>query len=71
MSRTWDDPDRLRAFTTGALELEGAAIARLEAAIQRVRDMHRREPLMDFGWCNRCDQRWPCDTIRALDGETE
>lgn len=40
-------------------------------AIAQVRDLHQGEPLMDFEWCDRCDSQWPCDTIRALDGEQE
>ena len=39
-----------------------------EAAIQRVRDLHKPKFHGD-PMCNHCFRTYPCDTIRALDGE--
>ena len=37
-------------------------------AIQRVRDLHVQEtPITTF--CKECSFMYPCDTIKALDGE--
>lgn len=57
------------------------AVARLEAAVARVRALHTPTPdgmLPMFGtdpgpWCVECSTEpspveWPCDTVRALDG---
>ena len=42
--------------------------AELEAAVQRVRDLH--QPYPEEPHCQGCEGGpWPCDTIRALDGE--
>ena len=50
-----------------------APAARVEAAIGRVRALHRKNTHGDD--CNHCaafgpgyDNTWPCQTIRALDG---
>lgn len=49
---------------------------RLRAAIQRVRDLHHKASHgIDCVYCTGLDRQsnydctWPCDTIRALDGE--
>jgi len=42
----------------------------LELAIQRVRELHNPVQL-DPEWgehCEHCDQDFPCQTIKALDG---
>jgi hypothetical protein len=70
--------DRKLAAALGALELEAAAISRLEAAIKRVRDLHSvLNPDEPQGWwqCAACYEggdlgehaSWPCDTIQVLD----
>lgn len=39
-----------------------------EAAIERVRELHT--PYFDVTeMCRECSDDWPCDTIRALEGE--
>jgi hypothetical protein len=43
----------------------------LELAVQRVRELHNPVQL-DPEWgehCEQCDQDFPCETIKALDGE--
>jgi len=57
-------------------------VDRLRAAVQRVRDLHVRttdyDPDLDRGgpgvtlaWCQHCaSDHWPCETVRALDGES-
>lgn len=61
------------------------AIDRQAQAIQRVRELHKPEEIEDhselckeFGcqgygnsvtWCYHCEEYYPCDTIKALDGE--
>ena len=43
-----------------------------EAAIQRVRDLHKPCDNCDyhvFDHCVSCCRLWPCPTIKALDGE--
>ena len=41
-----------------------------EAAIARVRIEHRSD-MAGIPWCYACDASWPCDTIRALDGDSD
>ena len=39
-------------------------------AIERVKALHRQ--LSDGSTlCTQCDDTWPCDTIRALEGATD
>lgn len=52
-----------------------AELADAQAAIQRVRALHRRGD--SSPWCEHCDVRgdgdpvlWPCPTLRAIDGDT-
>lgn len=47
---------------------------RAEAALQRVRELHRSEPVPSLhlrsqfdAWCPTCMTPWPCRTVRALD----
>ena len=43
---------------------------RAEAAIQRVRELHT--PYWDVTeMCRECSDDWPCDTLRALDGDSD
>ena len=48
-------------------------IAKVEAAIKRVRDLHQEVTVFGKGAehtiCNDCDVPYPCLTIKALDGE--
>ena len=46
-------------------------VAELEAAIDRVRRLHRQadSPLAPGKWCPGCGEVVPCATIRALNGE--
>jgi hypothetical protein len=46
----------------------------LDATIQRVRELHRYLPCncgdgICTGFCEVCDDEYPCPTIKALDGE--
>lgn len=43
-------------------------VDRQQATIQRVRIEHRSD-MAGIPWCYACDASWPCDTIRALDGD--
>lgn len=44
------------------------AIEAQDEAIQRVRELHK--PYWnEIVFCQTCDYPYPCDTIRALDGE--
>ena len=44
-----------------------------EAAIARVRELHApiRVDLAGSERCGYCPMPWPCDTIRALDGDSD
>lgn len=53
-----------------------AQIDRLGEAVERVRDLHKPftyvwgGEIRNSGLCVECeDQEYPCDTIKALDGE--
>ena len=39
------------------------------AQVDRVRELHVKEPGVGTAYCIDCEQPLPCDTIRALDGE--
>jgi len=41
----------------------------LKEAIQRVRELHELTHAVKTIWCDYCDVEYPCDTIKALDGE--
>lgn len=43
-------------------------IATLNTAIQRVLAMHAQGDNGWSEWCNECGYRWPCPTVKALDG---
>ena len=46
-----------------------AAVAEMAADIAAVRELHYDD---GDGWCNHCGHRkYPCRTIRALNGEQE
>ena len=45
------------------------AMEEARAAIQRVRELHEMEDHGEYYICAGCDFNWPCDTIKALDGE--
>lgn len=52
------------------------SVGYLEDAIERVRELHKPFHFPETPHitnCEACDPRdtWPCDTIRALDGEQE
>lgn len=80
LKATLDDPDRMcsltyedaRAVVAELRELR-AELVRVEAMVERVRALHR---LLDDdpghpAYCAVCDEyRWPCQTVRALDGES-
>lgn len=36
--------------------------------VQRVRELHRRDEFVTF-YCYECELPYPCNTIKALDGE--
>jgi hypothetical protein len=60
----WADVQQLRTELTAA-----------QAAIQRVRDLHRQHVLTapdHDPYCEVCsyEDGWPCPTVRALDGDT-
>ena len=40
----------------------------VRAALDRVRELHEPQPGRGPTYCV-CDEPWPCDTIRALDGD--
>lgn len=60
-----------------ALDAETLRANRAEARIKAVRDLHQHVPYADVpteGYCGTCQRGgaagiWPCDTVRALDGE--
>jgi hypothetical protein len=41
----------------------------MSEAIQRVRELHQDNVLLDLPKCIHCDEPYPCPTIKALDGE--
>ena len=44
-----------------------AEVRRLQAAAERVREMHAGEPYAQGpDYCDECEHKWPCPTIRAL-----
>ena len=48
-----------------------AEVRRLQAAVERVREMHAGEPYAQgTDYCDECEHKWPCPTIAALDGTT-
>ena len=50
--------------------LREAEVRRLQAAVERVREMHAGEPYAQGpDYCDECEHKWPCPTIAALDGE--
>jgi hypothetical protein len=40
-------------------------------SIQRVRELHEECKICECNDCRLCDEPFPCETIQALDGETE
>lgn len=57
-----------------------ADLEEAQAAIQRVRELHREVEGPGFTYCKHCDRigggifgtcEWPCETIRALDGDND
>lgn len=63
--------ERMTQSAKAADEGYRMVIAPLQAALERVRQLHREE----YGCCVACMHEasvpWPCDTIRALDGESD
>ena len=49
-----------------------AEVRRLQAAVERVREMHAGEPYAQGpDYCDECEHAWPCPTITALDGDEQ
>ena len=49
-----------------------AEVRRLQAAVERVREMHAGEPYAQGpDYCDECEHKWPCPTIAALDGDEQ
>ena len=55
-----------------------ADLEEAQAALEKVRELHREVEGPGFTYCEHCDHisdgifgscKWPCATIRALDGE--
>jgi hypothetical protein len=53
-------------------------IEKYKTQVERVRELHKPEPIGDWFKCVECDPescgcspviKWPCPTIQALDGE--
>jgi len=75
MMAEWESVNKSR----GSLQVKND---KMRAAVQRVRDLHVRttdyDPDLDRGgpgvtlaWCQHCaSDHWPCETVRALDGES-
>lgn len=54
------------------LELVEQDNLRMYAAIKRVRELHfsiQDKFVATLLWCGNCEQEYPCQTIKALDGE--
>lgn len=49
--------------------VRGGKISQLNAAIQRVRHLHRRAVGGGLSVCDECRFMYPCPTIKALEGE--
>jgi hypothetical protein len=44
-----------------------ARVAELEAALGRVRALHKARPVGAFDYCEHCEWTWPCPTIRVIE----
>ncbi|QHB37282.1 hypothetical protein SEA_GUDMIT_53 [Gordonia phage Gudmit] len=68
-----EDPDDLcnwvAELRSGASDAETHRMAnhRLVATLKQVRELHGAVMLHDWV-CTACDEPWPCDTLRTLDG---
>jgi len=40
-----------------------------KAALDAVRELHRRGDYEWSAWCEECEQLYPCRTIQAIEGE--
>ena len=47
--------------------LDKARVAELEAALGRVRALHKARPVGAFDYCEHCEWTWPCPTIRVIE----
>ena len=72
--RQWGNFDNLHDQLAAALAAERAETARLRAAVERVRAVHRRGIYTATGnaFCFACEDEygrkpWPCPTIAALE----
>lgn len=53
-----------------AREMAVAVVA--ETKVAAVRALHERDDSSSFGpWCGTCMARWPCQTVRAIDGQLD
>ncbi len=57
-----------RLFVAADLSAIATRLEAMGAAVARVRALHAPEK---DGWCDGCDLRHPCPTIRALNGAPE
>ena len=46
-----------------------AEVRRLQAAVERVRELHAGEPYAQgLDYCGECEHKWPCLTVTAITG---
>ncbi len=60
-----NDPQSTTVHLARLAAMAADDVPGLLSAVESVSRLHRR---LDGGRCMWCDERWPCPTIRALDG---
>lgn len=66
------ETERIKNFWAGVHKDESASLKDAEAALERVRELHRESNLTKLGFhpaCDACNYAYPCPTIKALDGD--
>jgi hypothetical protein len=74
---TWDDCKQPERGDGERMAAALASIPRLTAAVDAVLALHEREVIAVFagygeeGWCPRCKEHWPCQTVAAIENALE